>query len=141
VEALQASGHIAVVEPLLAIRFLDTELPSGPFDALVATSANGIHALTHHPARGAVEQLPLFAVGRRTAEAGREAGLRIAGVADGDSAALDRLLLESLPGKARLLHLAGRDRARDVGGSVQDFRHDVATAVLYAADSGCGKDG
>ncbi len=83
-------------------------LPSGPFDALLATSR---HAFTQGPdLQRWGKRLPVFAVGRRTAEAARAAGFDDVRIGAGDGEGLATLVRLTLPRPARLLYLAGRDR-------------------------------
>ena len=73
--ALGRLGHEALLAPVIDIEPTPMPLPSGPFDALLATSR---HAFTQAPdARGRGKRLPVFAVGRRTAEAARAAGFEV----------------------------------------------------------------
>lgn len=66
---LEALGITAVTAPLMVRRTLDTELPAGDgFAAMAVTSPNALRALAE---RGAVAQflhLPVYAVGRKTAD-------------------------------------------------------------------------
>lgn len=95
--------------------------PAG-FDALLLTSAN---AVRHGgPGLAALKGLPVVAVGAATAAAARAAGFAIAKVGKGDAAAAVALAREA--GFARLLHLAGQDRAPTGEG--------VTALTVYASD-------
>lgn len=74
------------------------------FDAILLTSANAIRYAGK--GLGGLAHLPVYAVGTATAEAAREAGMRVAW--SGRSGASD--LIASLEPGLRLLHLAGEDR-------------------------------
>lgn len=88
--------------PLFEARPLDWTAPDArEFDGLLLTSANAVRLAG--PQLSELADLPVHAVGAATAEAAREAGLRILATGDGGLAGM------RLPSEARLLHLAGRD--------------------------------
>lgn len=136
---LERRGHEVVLDPLLALEILPVPgLPAGPFAALAVTSANAMRALAALSLPETLRGLPLFAVGRHSAEAARAAGFTQVQDADGDAAALAWLIAQTLPPGARLLHLAGEERARDLGTLLAPARIEVTLLVLYrmrAADS------
>ena len=103
---LEALGHTAVIDPILAIR--PAELPPlapGSLGAVVLTSASAAPALP-----SALHRLPLFAVGAATAAAVRAMGCTHVQVGPGDGAGLARLLIGNLPPTAgTILHLAGEE--------------------------------
>lgn len=94
--------------PLFAVQPIAWTPPDPTrFDALLLTSAN---ALRHGgPGLVALASLPVIAVGEATAKAARAAGFIVASV--GTSGA--KVLLEGLPGRQNLLHLAGEHHGRD----------------------------
>jgi len=104
---LAALGHEAITAPLLRVYFHD--VPKAAFEGvqgILLTSANGAHAfawsVTPHP------DLPVFAVGRRTAQAARDAGFSNVRSADGDADALAQAVSQWVdPAKGSLLHAAG----------------------------------
>ena len=108
---ISAAGHEAIVAPVLDIRRLDFSLPSGAFDAVVATSA---HAFSASEGLSSVRGLPLFVVGARATDAARSAGFGtpriVAATAEELAAATAGVLREG----ARVLYLAGRDRKPDL---------------------------
>src|ERR1700704_1110266 len=66
--ALRRHGHQVDIAALLRIEsVVGAELGSGPWSALVVTSANALRALELHPRRAELTGLRVFAVGRRTA--------------------------------------------------------------------------
>ena len=70
--ALTRLGHDAILGPVIDIAPTSMPLPSGSFDALLATSR---HAFSHGlDVQRWGKHLPVFAVGRRTAEAARASG-------------------------------------------------------------------
>ncbi len=108
---LAAAGHRPVVAPILEIEALDPPLPSGDFDALVATSA---HAFGPWAPLASLRTLPLLVVGARTADAARRAGCAAPLVLAADAADLAAKAKGILRPAARLLYLAGRDRKPDL---------------------------
>ena len=72
---LRARGFLTALAPATEIRATGALPPPGPFDAVIATSAKAI-ALLAPAARDRIAGAPLFVVGRRTARAARDAGMR-----------------------------------------------------------------
>jgi uroporphyrinogen-III synthase len=104
-----ALGFEAVVDPLLAVETLAFEVDLSDVRALAFTSANGVEAF----ARGSSERgLPVFAVGRATARAAEAAGFASVTSADGDVAALARLIARAKPGP--VLWAGAEDPAADL---------------------------
>ena len=106
---IEAIGLRAIRLPFFAVRPVDWELPDlMQIDALLITSGN---AVRHGGERlAAVKHLPVIAVGAATARAASEAGFRVIATGAGDVADAMRRA-----GDRRLLHLAGRDSARETG--------------------------
>jgi len=129
---LQAAGHQAVVDPMLVVEPMPAVLPEGRFDALALTSVNGARALAARPELEALRALPLYTVGRRTAEAAPQGFARVH-VAGGDGAALVALLREKLPRGSRIVHVCGEDRAVDLGAALADDGIEAALFELYRA--------
>ncbi|WP_369807160.1 uroporphyrinogen-III synthase [Ancylobacter radicis] len=129
---LVAAGCAALVDPMLTIEPIpDAVLPPGRFDALALTSVNGARALAARRERAALEGLPLHAVGRRTAAAAQ--GFAEVHVAGGDGVALAGLLRARLPRGARVLHVAGEERAVDLGAALAGDGIEVELFVIYRA--------
>lgn len=132
-ERLRAAGHEAIVDPLLRVEAIpDACLPEGPFDAVVLTSVNGARSLSARPELAALAGLPLFTVGHRTAAAAPDyfAPMHIA---NGDGAALVKLLLDILPRGARVLHVAGEERAVDLSRELAPAGIAAELFVIYRA--------
>jgi uroporphyrinogen-III synthase len=123
---------MVVVAPLMRTEPLAADL-AGAFDAVLITSANAARAIVAHARMGALKQLPLFAVGARSAGAAREAGFANVTSADGALADLVRFVATNMQGGARLLYLAGEDRAGDLAGDLRRHGIVVETAVIYRA--------
>lgn len=132
---LRAHGHDALIAPLMRIETLPLELHP-PYGAVIITSANAVAAIADHPARAALTALPLYAVGRRSADAAHEAGFSDIRIAGGDANDLVRLIAEQRPhAGAPLLYLAGEDRSTDVAGDLAVHGIAVELAVIYRAVS------
>lgn len=132
-DALAAMGHVALLAPVLSIEEVASPIPGGAFDAVLATSANGLRKLRGRPEIATLARLPLLAVGDRTAEAGREAGFSIVHIAEGDGRALAAEAVARFPEPSRFLHAAGADRAFDMAGALARHGHRVEVVELYRA--------
>lgn len=104
------------LEPVLS-PVMSIEIEAAPVDlsgagVLAFTSANGVRAFA---VNSAVRDLPVFAVGKVTADAARAAGFSGVHVADGDVESLaDCIASENAIAAKGLLHIAGEDRAGDL---------------------------
>jgi uroporphyrinogen-III synthase len=137
VAALRAMGFEVLPAPVL--RFEPVAFQDGSdahYGAVIVTSANALRAAEDQAAMIRLKQLPLFAVGGRTAQAAREAGFSNVISADGDATALRELMVESVRVKKlkktdTLLYLAGADLARDLAGELGERGFDVVTQTTY----------
>lgn len=130
---LVGAGLQALVDPMLVVEALDdARLPEGRFDAVALTSVNGARLLGARAEFGALSRLPLFTVGHRTAAAA-PAGFAATHIAGGNAAALVTLLRDTLPRGARVLHVAGEDRAVELGEALAPAGIEVALFVIYRA--------
>jgi uroporphyrinogen-III synthase len=132
--ALRARGHAVVLAPLLRIEALaDAEVGGGPFAAVLVTSANAAPAIVRHERFAQLRELPVFAVGERTAHTMRAAGFADVTSANGDVADLARLVAARLQPEAPLLYLAGADRSGDLAGALTARGFVVRIAAIYRA--------
>jgi uroporphyrinogen-III synthase len=113
-------GLQPVQRPLFAVEGVEWQAPdTDGFDYLLLTSAN---AVRHGGSQLAdLRDLPVLAVGPATAAEARAAGFTVDGIGDGGV----EDFLAALPGKARLLHLAGADHHRPA------TAHAITTLVVY----------
>ncbi|SIN63944.1 uroporphyrinogen-III synthase [Parasphingorhabdus marina DSM 22363] len=118
-------GFEPIVDPLFEVEPINWDPPdSGLFDSLLLTSANAVRF-----AGDALQEysgLPVLAVGDRTAEAARKAGLDV--VETGDGGAAD--LIGQLPTDrySRILRLTGKDHVvLDPGG------REIVSCKVYRA--------
>jgi len=132
--ALRALGHEPISAPLLHIEVLpDAELGSGPWAAILVTSANAAFAIAQHPRGAELKNLPVLAVGERSAQAMRAAGFVDVISAGGDSGDLARLAAGRLKQSVPLLYLAGADRSGNIAGDLAAQNYAVHVAVIYRA--------
>ena len=112
--ALRARGHEVLLAPLMTVEPIAADL-TGAWSAVVVTSANAPGAIAGNPARARLLGLPLCAVGRRSAEAAKQAGFTDVSAAGGDVRGLVQLVAgRHAKASAPLLYLAGEDRAADL---------------------------
>ena len=131
--ALRQRGHDALLAPLLCIELNgNADFGRGPFAAVLMTSANAARALAAHPQRASIIVLPLFAVGRQTADAARAAGFTNVVSADGNAGDLAVLVSARGAGGA-VLYLAAEDRAGDLAGDLKAHGIVVTTVAIYRA--------
>jgi uroporphyrinogen-III synthase len=128
--ALRARGHDVLLAPLLGIEPVAADL-SGAWGAVAMTSANAAGSVGAAPH---LLHLPVFAVGRHTAEAARAAGFRDVTAAEGDSRDLAGLIArEGAGARAPLLYLVGADRAFESERELRERGIAVNTVVVYRA--------
>jgi uroporphyrinogen-III synthase len=131
--ALRARGHEVLVAPLMRVEPVAADL-SGTWGGVIITSANAPGAIGGNPGRQALFKLPLFAVGRRSADAAREAGFADVTSAGGDVRDLVQLITERhADASAPLLYLAGEDRAADLVAELVVHGIAAEMAVVYRA--------
>jgi uroporphyrinogen-III synthase len=131
--ALRARGHEVLVAPLMRVEPVEAGL-SGTWGAVIITSANAPGAVAGNPACKELFKLPLFAVGRRSADAAREAGFADVTSAGGDVRDLVQLITERhADASAPLLYLAGEDRAADLVAELVVHGIAAEMAVVYRA--------
>jgi uroporphyrinogen-III synthase len=132
-KALRACGHDVLVAPLMRVEPIAADLGRG-WAAVVITSANASRAILHHPARATLISLPVYAVGRRSADAAKEAGFANVVSAGGDVRDLAQLIAEHhADAKGPLLYLAGEDRAADLIGELAARGIAAEMRVVYRA--------
>ena len=130
---LRARGHQVLVAPLLRVEPVAADLAGG-WGAVIITSANAPGAIAGHAARAALNKLPAFAVGRRSAEAARQVGFSEVTTAGGDVRDLVRLIAERhADTEGPLLYLAGEDRAADLIGELSARGIAAEMRVVYRA--------
>jgi uroporphyrinogen-III synthase len=133
--ALRARGHDVLVAPLLQVELVATDF-SGGWGGIIITSANAPGAIATHPAREKLTKLPLYAVGKRSADAARAAGFTNVTSAGGDVRDLVRVITtRRADAAAPMLYLAGEDRAADLVAELVACGIAAEMAVVYRAVS------
>jgi uroporphyrinogen-III synthase len=132
---LRARGHEVLVAPLMQVEPVAADIRAS-WAAVIITSANAPGAIAAHPARDALIKLPVFAVGRRSAEAARQVGFSDVIAAGGDVRDLVRLIVARRANAVRpLLYLAGEDRAADLIGELTARGIAAEMRIVYRAAS------
>lgn len=129
---LSARGCEVMLAPLLRIAALKPEL-GGAWDALALTSINAVRVLADRSECKALLAMPAYTVGGRTADAARALGMTNVVSANGDVAALARLMMAQLRPGARVLYLAGEDHSGDLAGDLAAAGIAVETRTAYSA--------
>jgi uroporphyrinogen-III synthase len=122
-QALRAAGHDPLVCPLFTIEQVAwTPADPSAYDALLVGSAN---VFRHGgPALADLKNLPVYAVGGKTARMAHDLGFRVRGQGAGGLAALLPMLIDD--GHLHILRLAGEDHV-DLPGS----RLAIDTRIVY----------
>ena len=129
---LGALGIEGVVMPLLVHETLGVSLPEpAGFAAIAVTSTNALRALDERGAIARYRQLPVYAVGDRTAAAARDLGFARVESAHGSFADLAELLAHA-PLHGPILYPAARDLSGDLAKSLAPYGRMVITAQIYA---------
>ncbi len=131
---LLARGFVAARAPVTEIRATGALPPPGPFDVVVATSAEAIARLAP-AARAAIAGASLYVVGEQTAQAAREAGMRLALEPAPDVAALLTALRRRLAPHSRALYLAGRERKSALEAALSEAGHLTTPLEVYVAQA------
>lgn len=130
-QRLSALGIVPMVMPLLHHKVLETSLPEPQgFGAIAVTSANALRALE---ARGMVARycdLPLYAVGDRTAKVARAMGFADCRSAAGSFADLVAMLAHASV-EGPILYPSGQQVSGDLARSLSPFGKMVITRPVY----------
>lgn len=130
---IEALDHEAIVEPLMEAELLPDAIDSlEGVAAVVATSRNGLRALSHSPYLRDAIALPLFVVGRGTLEEAQRLGFEriavgpgtVSGFAAGIAGTLD-------PADGLILHLAADVKAGDLAGELDLLGFRVLQPIVY----------
>lgn len=130
---LEERGHEATVEPLMRVSFEDCD----PIDlegaaALIATSRNAVRALTMSAISAGARRLPIFVVGKGTAQEARRVGFEQILVGPGTAADLVPAIAATLePAAGLLVHLAGNRLAFDLKGELEQLGFRVMQPTVY----------
>lgn len=132
---LIAQGHEVLVEPLLKISFEPPDdLDLAEAQALIATSANAVRALSRSPSLDVAQALPLFAVGPGTTEAAQALGFQNVITGPRDAEALIALIaLKADVNGGPLVYLASNVTATDLAGELRRLGFTVQEPVVYTS--------
>lgn len=130
---LEEHGHEATVEPLLEVSFDGGEaFDLDGVQAIIATSRYALRAVKSHPLRGQMRKLPLFAVGRATANEGRALGFETVVTGAGTAQELvAHIVSVAEPAAGLLLHLAGDTLAVDLAVELEPHGFRVVQPIVY----------
>ncbi len=132
---LAAMGHAVMVQPMLRIVFAPPPEGIPEPAALIATSRNGVRALTAWPAAAAWRETPLFVTGEGTAQTASEAGFADVRPGGADAAALaNRIVRDVLKDGGPILYAAARDRTGALAGGLNAVGYDARTVEAYRAE-------
>ncbi len=128
---LQALEISAQATPVMVRKTLDVSLPPPDgFTAMVLTSTNAIRSLEERGVLGNYLQLPVFAVGDRTAREAEAVGFkRVSSAAGALQDLVNAMAIARLPGP--VFHPTGRYSAGDLAQAVAPLGIMVATARIY----------
>ena len=130
-QLLRAAGHEPVLAPLMHVEVLGEPPPQEIGGAvLLFTSAIGARAAKAHGVRST---RGVLVVGEATAQAAREAGFDVGGVAGGDVSSLAALVADRLPKDQLLVHVAGSEVAGDLSGALGALGYRALRWGAYAA--------
>jgi len=134
-ERLEAFGHQVSLAPMLEILFpVESVIDLEGVQAIAVTSANAIEGMIQRPDRAQLCNVPIFAVGDRTAQRAERAGWRTVHSAAGAVGDLARLLQSSLSRDGgSILYAAGSDRAGDLAETLKTVGFQVMLAEVYRA--------
>jgi uroporphyrinogen-III synthase len=131
---LRARGHTPIIAPVMRIEILaNADFNTGPWAAFLITSVNALPSLTRDNLPPETRSVPVFTVGERAAAEICKHGFASVMSADGDVHDLVDFIAAHLKPPARLLYLAGEERAGDLGGELRAKGFAVDTVVVYRA--------
>jgi uroporphyrinogen-III synthase len=131
-QTLEALGHSVILQPLMTIApRRDVTIPNLPWQAVVATSANGIRAL---PDASSLHHLPMLTVGPQSLKAAQDAGFTLAEAHGGDVDGLAaHVIAARRASNGPILYLSGAETAGNLQGQLAAAGFDCRRVVLYDA--------
>lgn len=139
-QKLRRHGHSVLIAPMLRMIFNPAPLwPRHAPAALAVTSANGVDALQSAQDQFRlkfgyrVTQLPLFAVGTKTARAARRAGWNDIAVAKGNVDSLAQHIIAA-HSAGDIWHISGEAQSGDLVAALQAAGISAQRVKLYDAD-------
>ncbi len=132
---LIAQGHEVSLEPLLRIeRFDDEPIELNDAQALIATSRNALRALAGRPEEAACKSMPLFVVGRGTAQVAEAMGFETIIEGPSNASALFGLIINAANiNDGALVHLSAEHVAYNLCEELRLLGYTVFQPILYRA--------
>lgn len=128
---LRERGHEAIILPLTEIVALSaSDVDLAGVDCVAVTSANALR-YAEAAVLARIKQLPLFAVGDRTADEARKAGFAKVWSASGDVEALAPLVLDQTIAEAKVVYLCGRTRRPEFETALRGTNRAVLAVETY----------
>ncbi|MGI9476967.1 MAG: uroporphyrinogen-III synthase [Hyphomicrobiaceae bacterium] len=133
---LIAQGHEVSLEPLLRIEHFDDEpIELDDAQALIATSRNALRALAGRPEEDACKSMPLFVVGRGTAQAAEAMGFETIIEGPSNASALFGLIINAANvNDGALVHLSAENVAYNLCEELRLLGYTVFQPILYRAN-------
>jgi len=130
---LIAQGHEVTVEPLLSIEYLhDEPIELDEAQALIATSRNALRALENRPEAEAAKDIPIFVVGRGTAQTAKDMGFETIIEGPSNASALLGLILNTASiNDGTLVHLSAENVAYNLCEELRLLGYHVFQPILY----------
>ena len=130
---IESVGQEAFVEPLMEAELLPEAIEDlDGVTAIIATSRNALRALSQSTYLHDALAIPLFAVGRATAEEARHLGFERIAIGPGSVSGFAAAIAGTLDAADGLiLHLAGDTLAGDLAGELQELGFRVLQSVVY----------
>lgn len=125
-------GHTVILVPLLQIvPRKPVFIRKQPYQAVVATSANGIRMLSGHDE---LKSIRMLTVGPQSLKAAKDAGFRHAEAHGGDLEGLVAHIRKTLqPPNGPILYLSGNETAGDLEGQLRAAGFDCWRTIVYDA--------
>lgn len=141
-DRLAKLGYEPLIEPMLTVRATHTATVHDPMcvEGLVVTSAQALRHLNTLVREVAFRHKPLYAVGPKTASLAVELGWTNVHDGGGDVRALGGFMKSrpEITPSSRLLHICGRDIAKDTRGILNGVPGNVLDWVVYETDPADG---
>ena len=134
-EKLRATGHDVIIAPLLEIAFkTGVVLPHEGVQAVVFTSANGVHGVAAQANADELLDKLAIAIGPASAAAAKAAGFTRVSQANGDvSSVIETVRERCKAGQESILYLSGVHTAGDLENELTASGYVVHRVVVYEA--------
>ncbi|VAW13909.1 Uroporphyrinogen-III synthase [hydrothermal vent metagenome] len=127
---LQKAGFEVELLPVLSFQVLDFDPPGKNISAIAVTSANALNALEQKGILDELRQIPLFAVGRKTAQKAKSLGFENVEAAGGNLVSLADLIMSRNITGGEIFYPAARHLSGDLAAMLGE--HDIAVKTITA---------